>query len=171
MKIPFKPSLMRVRHKRPRFIILHHTVCQYPQEGAKIDGPLYQLPFIMNGVLEQKTPDINFHYIVEKIKDDYVVMNCRPFVYECDFPDIDTHINRIGIHVAVMGSYSLKVPEKRLFEICAYKLINPLFKIFNLTPNMIKTHSELSSNKELTCPGDFFEVSRLISEVKRFIIK
>lgn len=171
MKLPFKPSLMKTRHKKPKFIVLHHTVCQYPQPEARIDKTHYQTQFIMNGVLEQKTPDINYHFIIEKIKEDYVPLTARPFVYECVFPDIDTYMNRFSLHVALLGSYDFKIPEKRLYEVTAYKVINPLMKMFALTPSRLKLHSEISSDKDQTCPGDFFDMERLITEVRRFLIK
>ena len=41
---------MRARHKKPRYVIIHHTVCQYPQEAARVDTPKYQLkPIEVNG--------------------------------------------------------------------------------------------------------------------------
>ena len=171
MKIPFKPSLMRARHKKPRFIILHHTVCQYPQEAARVDSPKYQMKPLENGVLEQKTPDINFHYIVEKVVDDYTIHTARPFVYECDYPDIDIITNRLGIHIALLGNYNFTLPEKRLYEVMAYRLINPLLKAFALTPKMIRLHRDVSNSEDLSCPGDFVEMERIITEIRRFIVK
>jgi len=171
MRIPFKMSLLKVRHARPRFIILHHTVCMYPAPSARIDNPKFQLPAIMNNVLEQKTPDINYHYVIEKVKDDYHVFGCRPFVTICDFDDIDTNTNKFAIHVALLGSYDFKVPEKRLYEVMCYKLLNSLLKVFGLNPSRVKLHSEVSSNKELTCPGDFVDMAVIQSMIRRFVVK
>lgn len=171
MRIPFKVSLLKIRHTRPRFIILHHTVCMYPDPAARIDNSKYQLKGLMNNVLEQKTPDLNYHYIIEKIKEDYVVYTCRPFVAFCDFDDIDDNINRYAIHVAMLGSYDFKIPERRLYETLAYRLLNPMLKMFALAPTRIKLHSEVSSNKELTCPGDFVNKEVIISMIRRFVIK
>jgi len=171
MRIPFKMSLLKVRHARPRFIILHHTVCMYPAPSARIDNPKFQLPAIMNNVLEQKTPDINYHYVIEKVKDDYQVFGCRPFVTICDFDDIDVNTNKFAIHVALLGSYDFKIPERRLYETLAYRLLNPLLKVFGLNPARVKFHSEVSNDKELTCPGDFVDGAVIQSMIRRFVVK
>ena len=171
MKLPLKPSLMKVRHQKAKWIILHHTVCKYPAPGAKIDNLKFQTTALTKNVLTQKTPDINFHYVIEKVKDDYHVISARPFVYECDYPDIDSVKNRLAIHVSVMGDYNLKIPETRLYEIAAYRLINPLLKQFNIAPNRVIAHHEVSDDEELTCPGDFFDMDRLVTQIRRFIVK
>ena len=171
MKIPLKPSLLKVRRQSVKFIILHHTSCLYPQPAARIDNPKYQLPSLFKGVLEQKTADINYHYVVEKIKEDYVALVCRPFVYECVWNDIDPNINKKSVHIAILGNYSFKIPEKRLYEVLAFRLLNPFMKMFGLSPSRIKFHKEVSSNKDLDCPGEFFNKDVAIAMTRRFIIK
>ena len=171
MKIPLKPSLLKIRRQSVKFIVLHHTSCLYPQPEARIDNPKYQLPALFKGVMEQKTGDINFHYVVEKVKEDYIPFVCRPFVFECKWDDIDPNINKRSIHIAMLGSYSFKVPEKRLYEILAFRLLNPMLKMFGISPSRIKLHSEVSSNKDLDCPGEFFNKEVIIAMTRRFIIK
>jgi hypothetical protein len=171
MKIPLRPSRLKIRRQSVKWIILHHTIELYKQPAAKIDNATYQLPELFKGVMEQKTADINYHYVVEKIKDDYVPIATRPFVYLCEWPDIDVNINNRAIHVALLGSYDLKVPEKRLYEILAFRLLNPFMKMFHLNPKRIKFHRDVSSNKDLSCPGDFMEMARVEALVRRFVVK
>jgi len=171
MKIPLRPSRLTVRRQTVKWIILHHTVELYPIPSSRIDNPKYQMPGIYKGVLEQKTADVNYHYIIDKIKDDYVPIICRPFIYECEWPDIHADINKRAIHVALMGSYDFKIPEKRCYEILAFRVLNPFMKMFHIAPNKIKFHNEVSSDKELTCPGDFIDKEVVISMVRRFVIK
>jgi len=171
MKIPLRPSLLTIRRQSVKYIILHHTVELYPQTEVRIDNPKYQLPFIFNGVLEQKTPDINYHYIVEKIKEDYVPILTRPFVYLCDWNDIDVNISNRAMHIALLGSYDFKIPEKRCYEILAYRLLNPMLKMFGIPPSRILFHREVSSNKDLTCPGDFVDKEVVVAMTRRFVIK
>lgn len=171
MKIPLRPSRLKVRRQSVKWIILHHTIELYKQPAAKIDNATYQLPELYKGVLEQKTADINYHYVVEKIKDDFAPIATRPFVYLCEWPDIDVNINNRAIHVAVLGSYDLKIPEKRLYEILAFRLLNPFMKMFHLNPKRIKFHRDVSSNKDLSCPGDFMEMARVEALVRRFVVK
>ena len=171
MRIQLRPSLLKVRRQSVKWIIIHHTAEMYPQPEAKIDNNKFQLPVLYNGVLEDKTGDINYNYVLEKIKDDYHVIVTRPFVYKCDFPDISNDINNRAIHVALLGSYDFKIPEVRLYEVLAYRLLNPFMKMFHMPPSKIKLHRDVSSNKDLTCPGEFVERSRIEALVRRFVIK
>ena len=171
MKIPFRPSLLKVRRQSPKWIILHHTAEMYDIPSARIDNATYQMPALFKGVLEKKQGDINYNYVIEKVQEDYIAMAARPFVYLCEWDDIDLNINNRAIHVAMLGSYDFKVPGKRLYEVLAYKLLNPFMKMFGLSPSRIKLHSEVSSDEELTCPGEFVDKAVIISMVRRFVIK
>lgn len=170
MKIPLRPSLLTVRRQSVKWIIIHHTVEIYPQPAAKIDNAQFQLPELYKGVLEQKTGDINYHYVVEKVKEDYQAFVTRPFVYLCDWPDIDVNINNRAIHVALLGSYDFKIAEKRLYEVLAYRVLNPFLKMYHLSPSKIKFHRDVS-NEDITCPGEFMEMARIEALVRRFVIK
>ena len=171
MKIQLRPSLLKVRRQTVKWIIIHHTSEIYPQPAAKIDNSTFQTGELYKGVLEDKSGDVNYHYIVEKLKDDYQVLTGRPFVYLCDWEDIDLNMNNRAIHVALLGNYDLTVPEKRLYEVLAYRLLNPFMKMFHLNPKRIKFHRDVSSNKDITCPGDFMEMARVEALVRRFVIK
>ena len=170
-RIPLRPSMLTRRRQSVKWIVLHHTAEMYENPESRIDNPKYQMPGIFKGVLEKKQGDINYHYIVEQIKSDYVVITGRPFVYLCDWDDIDTNINNRAIHVALMGNYDFKVPELRMYQVLAFRLLNPLIRHFNLTPKRVKFHRDISSNKELSCPGDFVDEGRMIAQIRRFIVK
>jgi len=172
MRIPLKPSLLKMRRTKVKWIILHHTIDEYPGAiDAKVDNSKYQMKSIFNQVLEQKHGDVNYHFVIDKIKEDYVPITCRPFVTLCDYSDITTNINNSAIHIALLGSYDFKVPEKRLYEVLAFRLINPLLKMFLLNPNRIKFHHEVSDIKDKTCPGDFMDKDIVIAMVRRFVLK
>lgn len=171
MKIQLRPSLLKVRRQTVKWIILHHTAELYPQEAARIDNAKFQIPFLYNGVLEQKTGDINYHYVVEKIKEDYHAVVTRPFPYLCEWADIDDNINNRAIHVALLGSYDFKIPTTRLYEVLAYRLLNPFMKMFHISPAKVKLHRDVSSDKDLTCPGDFVDRGKVEALIRRFVIK
>ena len=171
MKLQLRPSLLKIRRQSVKWIIIHHTAEMYPQPSARIDNSQFQLPALYKGVLEDKTGDINYHYVVEKIKDDYHPIVTRPFVYLCEWPDIPAAINKRAIHVALLGSYDFKVPEKRLYEVLAYRLLNPMLKMFYLNLAKIKFHRDVSTDKELSCPGDFMEMAKVEALVRRYVIK
>ena len=171
MKIPLKPSLLTIRRQSVKWIIIHHTAEIYKQPAARIDNQKYQLPELLKGVLEMKQADINFHYVVEKIREDYATLACRPISYLCEFDDISPNINNRAIHLGLLGSYNFTIPEKRLYEVLAFRLLNPMLKLFALSPNKIVLHREVSSNKDLTCPGEFLNKEVVIAMTRRFVIK
>lgn len=171
MKMPLKVSRLKLRRTKVKWIILHHTAELYPAPAAQIDNATYQLPAIMGNVLEQAGSDINYNYVIERVKEDYIPITCRPFVALCDFPDIDANINKAAIHIAMLGSYDVKIPEKRLYEVLGYRLLSPFLKLFSLPPARIRLHNEVSNNKDLTCPGDFVDKAVIISMAKRFVMK
>jgi len=171
MKMPLKVSRLEMRRTKVKWVIIHHTAELYAAPSAQIDNAKYQLPAIVGNVLEKADADINYHYIVEKVKEDYIPIACRPFVALCDFPDIDLNVNKAAVHIALLGSYDFKIPEKRLYEVLAYRLLSPMLKLFALPPTRIKLHNEVSSQEDLTCPGDFFDKAVMISMTRRFIMK
>jgi len=63
------------------------------------------------------------------------------------------------------------VPQKRMYEVLAFRILNPMMKMFKISPNRIKMHRDVSSNKELTCPGDFIDPEVVETMVRRFVIK
>ena len=170
-KIVLRPSLLKIRRKAVKWIIIHHTSEMYENPEARIDNTKYQLPGIFKGVLELKQGDVNYHYVVEKIKDDYVAIATRPFPYLCEWPDIDANINNRAIHIALLGNYDLKIPPKRLYDILAYRLLNPMMKMFNITPSRIKLHKDVSNDDDVYCPGEFVDSGRIVASTRKFVIK
>ena len=171
MKIKLRPSRLKVRRQTVKWIIVHHTAEMYKQPEARIDNAKFQMPALVAGVHIQKQADINYHYVIDKIKEDYYPIVTRPIAYLCEWDDIDKNINNRAVHVAVMGSYDMKIPVARLYEILAFRLLNPMLKLFNLAPNRIKLHRDVSSDKDLSCPGDFFNEGKMITLTRRFVIK
>ena len=171
MRVQFRPSLLRMRRTKTKFIIIHHTAEMYDNPSAAVDNAVFQSRDLLKGALEKKQPDVNYHFIVEKIRDDYQALMMRPYISLCDFDDIDSNINKAALHIGLLGDYNFKVPEKRLYEVLAYKIISPLIKTFALSPIRVKLHKDVSSNKECTCPGEFFDDGRLESYIRRFWMK
>jgi len=171
MKLKLRPSMMKIRRQSVKWLIVHHTAELYHAPESRIDNPRFQIPGIVAGVHEQKTGDVNYHYVIDRIKEDYYPIVTRPIAYLCEWDDIHPDINNRAVHIAVLGSYSFKVPPTRLYEILAYRLLNPMLKLFHIPPSKIKLHRDVSDNKELDCPGDFFDYGKLITLVRRYVIK
>ena len=170
MKIPLRPSVMHIRRTGVRFIVLHHTVALYDEPSTFIDNAKFQTPAIFSNVLEKKQGDINYNFLVEQIKEDYYCFITRPFPYLCEYDDIIPSINNSSIHIGVMGNFDLVTPTPRLYDILSYRVLNPLLRLFHLSVNKIKFHSEISTEKT-TCPGVFFDKGKLITMVKKFVLK
>lgn len=170
MKYPFRVSRLNIRKTKVQYVILHHTWCQYPIPELKMDNAQYQMPKLYKQVMEQKIADVNYHYVLEQVKDDFITNVCRPFVSLCDYPDIHPNINRKGLHVALLGNYDVDLPDKRAYEVLAYRLLSPFMKMFSLSPSRIYLHSEISDEEE-SCPGEFFSKEVIISFIKRYLMK
>jgi len=170
-RIPLRPSLLPRRRQSVKWIILHHTAEMYEAPESRIDNPKYQMPGLFKGVLEKKQADINYNYVIDMIKGDYNVITARPFVYLCEWDDIDANINNRALHVALMGNYDFKVPQLRMYQILAYRILNPLIRQHGLSPSRVKLHRDVSSDKGLSCPGDFIDEGRVIAQIRRFVIK
>jgi hypothetical protein len=170
-KIILRPSLLKIRRQSVKWIIIHHTHEIYKNPAAKIDNSQYQMPSLFKGVLELKQGDVNYHYVIEKVKDDYISVTTRPFVYLCDWLDIPLEINNRAIHVALLGNYDLKIPEKRMYDILSYRVLNPMLKFFRIPPSKIQLHKDVSTDKDVYCPGEFVDLSRIVTAVRRFVIK
>ncbi len=166
----FRPSMLKVRRRSVMWVIIHHTAEMYDRPEAKIDNTKYQTSQLFAGVMEKKQGDVNYHYIVERVKEDYIAIVTRPYVYVCEWPDISENINNRAVHIGLMGSYDFKIPEKRMYEVLAYRLLNPMMKIFGITPSRIKLHREIS-DEDTSCPGNFIDKEKIVAAVRRFVIK
>jgi len=171
MNIPLKPSLLKIRRRPIKYIILHHTRELYPQSDLVLDNPKFQMKSLYNAVLEDKTPDINYNFVIEEVKKEVFVYMTRPFVYLCEWDDISDDINNAAIHIAFLGSYDLKIPSPRMYEIAAFRVISPFLKAYGLPTKRILLHSEVSNSEDVTCPGVFFSKNIIISMAKRYLVK
>ena len=170
MKITFKPSRLTVRRQTIKWLIVHHTSEFYELPEARVDNSKYQTTAIFKGVLERKEADVNYHVVIDKIKDDWVPIIARPFPYLCEYPDIHADINKRALHIAMLGSYDFKIPTTRLLEVLTYRVLNPFMKLFHIPTNKVKLHRDVS-DEDISCPGDFVSREKIISLIKRYVIK
>jgi hypothetical protein len=170
-KIRLNPSELKLRRKTIKWIIIHHTVELYDNPEARIDNQKYQMPGIFKGVMELKDVDVNYHYVIEEIKQDYVAIATRPIPYICDWDDIPNDINERAVHIALLGNYDFKIPPKRLYEILSYRLLNPMMKMYNITPSRIKLHKDVSNDDTVYCPGEFVDKDDIITFTRKFVIR
>ncbi len=170
MRIPLRISWLGKRHTNVKYIIIHHTHCQYDIPESKIDSTKFQIPYLITDVMSKAEPDFNYHYMVDRIQDEYYIIVGRPVETLCDYDDIDDTMNKSSIHIGLMGSYDFKVPDIRMYEILGYRLLSSLIKLYGLNPSRIYLHNEVSKNKKEVCPGSFIDKDKVIMMVRRFIV-
>ena len=163
--IPLRASALKYSGKWPSNIIIHHTAefvpdvpnfkfdTSKPQSNAYIDYSFKVL---------HKT-ETKYHYILEKIGNDYQIVISQPMFTKCRYEDLDSKYDD-SIHVACMGNYNLDIPPTRLYKVLSYRLLAPLMRLFYLKTNDILLHRAIS-NEDIICPGEFFEMDRLINQL------
>lgn len=168
MLLPYKPVLLPKAIKRYKYIIIHDLTCMFTGiDQAKHDskksqiGSLRGYNWILNGQME-----LNYHFIVEKIGRDYETVMGRPFHKLCVFNDIPSPYDMSSLHIAMAGHYKIMKPSKRFYMQMGYRAIAPLVKWFSISVNNIYLHSEVSTNKDIACPGPFFNKNVFLSSLK-----
>jgi len=171
MKIPFKIRQFDPFKKFPRYIVIHDVSCMNTQiDKLRLDSPKFQTNILRNQqYIIDMQPDLNYHYIVEKIGEDYEVILGRPFATYCEYDDIKNPYNH-SIHICVMGNYNFDIPAKRLYQKIVYSIISPLIRQFKFPKDRIVLHSEISTDQSVVCPGTFFDKNILMNHVKSMLI-
>ena len=173
MKVPIKPKQLTRFKLMWRYIIIHDVSCNF--DGLTefyVDSPVSQVgklrsaDYIMNG-----EADINFHFVIEKIKDDYEVSLGRPMSAMCNYDTIPENINRQAIHIGAVGHFNYKIPDDRFYQQMAYKIVSPLMQMYGIPKSRIYTHSEMASaDSDVTCPGRLFDKQKLIAVTNQMVV-
>ena len=162
MKLPYRPRSLPIARRRFKYIVIHDVSCQfegitefYTDNVTFQTGKLRSNDFILNGNI-----DLNYHYVVEKVQDDFQTIVGRPLYALCEYDDIDPKFE-YSIHIAMMGSYDYIKPEERFYKQMAYRCIVPLMKIYRIAPPQVFMHHEIS--EQGGCPGALFNGGMLQS--------
>lgn len=167
MKVPIKPKMLTKFKLGWKYVILHDVSCNFEGLGefytdnvkAQINR-LRTADYIMNG-----QNDINFHYLIERLDEDYEVVIGRPLSAMCEYDDIPDNINRTAVHVGMMGNFNYKIPGNRFYQQMAYKIISPLVQQYHIQRDRILLHDEVSIKEDLECPGKLFDKQKLLAMV------
>jgi hypothetical protein len=165
MILPYRLKLLPVARRRFKYIIIHDTTCQF--EGLMPfmkDSPNFQTGKLrsMNFIMKNEY-ELNYHFIVEKIKDDYETIVGRPTFARCEFEGLPAQYDH-SIHIAVMGNFDYENPGERLYQQLAYRSVIPMMRQFHISPDQVKLHNEV--DKDSNCPGSYFRRDLLMSYVK-----
>ena len=171
MKLPYKPTHLSKGPKRYTSIVIHDASCQY-QFGNNliIDSKESQVNTARSELrVEKKYFELPYHFVCEKMKDDYETVIARPLQYSCEdaYSDLDSMYARYAIHICVMGNYNMLTDESRMYQQLCYRAITPMMRIYRIRRGNIFLHGELSSD-HMDCPGLNFQKSRLLAYISRY---
>jgi hypothetical protein len=160
MKTPLRKADYTLTVKRPKHIIIHHTIeiCpDVPLDNATFQTGRFQSLSYVFTKLNVK----GYHFVIEKAGDEYFPIVSQPLFTQCKWDDIDeSYWNDIS--VGILANYDFDFPEDRFYSVLAFRVLVPLCRWFNMTYSDILLHKEISSNKELTCPGEMFIKEKMI---------
>jgi hypothetical protein len=166
--LPLRISDLKLSESWPRYIIIHHTHEDNVPDNFKFDtstfqtSDLRQIKYNLN-----KDPIIKYHYVIEKIKQDFFPIVTQPILTKCEWPDIDeTYQN--GIHIGIMGNYDFDIPMTRLYTVLGFNLLFPLMRLFKLKEDRILFHRDVSLDENVTCPGEMMDIVKVRMFARRF---
>jgi len=156
-----------VRTTPIRSIVIHSTACRCDFPSLRVIKNNFQVPdvFAANIVLD-KEEDTIFHFLLDKVNDDFYVVVGLPLYAASDGFDFGTTLFNQGIQVCIIGDLNIVKPPTRLYQILVYRLIAPLMFLFNIPYNNIVLHSEL--DKSVSCPGKNFDKDFMLTMLKRY---
>lgn len=173
MKVPYKPIYLPRGPKKYKYIIIHDMNCHENLAAKyKVDGEQFQTNSARSTLYrDDKYYELPFHYVCEKIKDDFQTVVARPLQYSCEseYPDLNKLYSRFGIHIGIMGNFNIIGTEPRMLQQICYRAITPLMKIYGIMKSNIYLHGELSTDN-LDCPGYNFTKQKLFAYIGPFLI-
>ena len=161
--IPLRVTDLKLSTSWPRNIIIHHTAEGSMTKYAefKFDTPNPQVVAYQQDLYkEKKIFESGYHFIVERIKQDYEVIVNQPLLTLCRWEDIDEKYHK-DVHIAVIGDYNNDIPRNRLYKVMAFRVLFPLVRMFYMDIDNIYFHKTISNDKDCTCPGEFMEMHKI----------
>ncbi len=158
---------------KPKYIIIHDSNCLNHTDAALITTS--REPTVgnlkINNIVKNGDDDYNYHFIVDKIGDDYEVIAGRPMNIHCHFDNIDKAYED-SIHVIILCDLNVDMPDNRLYKILAYRCLAPLVKMLKIASDPSKAvffHDEIETKSDKRCPGDFLAKELLLSQIRRYL--
>ena len=169
--IPLRATNYKLAESWPSAIIIHHTHCRIQKGQVEYDRQSFQSDVLhnLNYKLRNRS-ETGFNFIIDKVKTDFQVVVSQPLTTLCEYPDLDEKYWK-AIHVAFMGNYNADIPMNRLYRVLAYRVLSPLMRLFSLKGESILFHSAISNEKDITCPGEFANMERVLMNLRSIIRK
>ena len=167
---PKRFAKLQLRTKTPQYIIIHSTNCRCPFPSLRQDTKDFKTDSVIacNVELDQEQ-DCIFHYIIDKIHDDYYVIIGRPEYYKYTGFNFKNSAFEESLHICIIGDYNQVKAPTRLYEVLSYRLLARLLYQNNMPVSNILLHSDI--DKSVSCPGSFFDKILLINTLKRFRVR
>lgn len=169
--IPLKMTNYKLSQKWPSKVIIHHTACRIDAGEVSIDKSEFQTgKYNMLNYKIGLNKETGYHFIIEKIKNDYQVVVSQPLLTLCPYEDLDEIYWR-SIHIAFMGNYDNDIPPVRLYKVLGYRVLAPLMRLFVLNEKDIVLHSTISNEKDQSCPGYFVNKEKIVTQLRSVMRK
>jgi len=170
MQIPYKPTFLPKAIKKFRYIIIHDFTCQFGSlDKARVDQKTKvttQGTRVYNWLFKNEF-ELPYHFICEQLQGDYETILARPFCYFCEYDDIPEQYLP-SIHIAIAGNYNFINIKQRAYQQLAYRSISSILRWFQFGSPQVLLHREISTNKDLKCPGDGFKKDKMLSAIKQY---
>jgi hypothetical protein len=165
--MPLRVTNLKLSTTWPTYIILHSTSCRISIPPVDKDKAQFQLQKYeeLNFKLFNKPGVTYFHYIVERVNNDFQVSVSQPLLTSCEFDDLDDIYKR-SIHVAFLGDYETTIPKTRMYQVLAFRVLSPLMRLFAIKESDILLHSAISNEKDITCPGKEIDLSKILNVLR-----
>ena len=170
MKVPYRPTTFKKFVEKPKYVIIHNTNCKfYDLPNYRIDDKKSIINKMRSDyyVLYNET-DLPFHYLIDKIQDDYEMVVGRSLRYHCEYKDIRQEMYK-SIHIGIAGNMNFVRPTQRFYECMCYKVIAPLMIRFGIPFSNVYLHKDVTNLPDLKCPGDFFKKDIFLAILKRML--
>jgi hypothetical protein len=167
MPIPIRTSDLNFSSRWPRWIVIHHAhELNLNSSEVQFDTPQFQSSKFKKIEFQKSNKSTYpYHFLADQVGNDYEIIVGRPMLTSmAEFEDIDPEFQQ-GIHIGLMGNYNDDIPNSRLYSILAFKLINPLMRLFSINVDNVVLHRDISTLK-IDCPGELFVHSKLIAAIK-----
>jgi hypothetical protein len=114
-----------------------------------------------------KWNDIGYHFGVEVVGTEYEALVGRPLdVKGAHCPQGGMNDKAIGI--CIVGNFDSVLPNPKALVVLSTRLLRPLMRQFNITPDRIVFHRDYNPTK--TCPGKLFTRELLLPYIPGGIV-
>lgn len=172
MKIPYRAYNLDFATRWPRYVMIHHSYELGLNNGAiALDKPNFQYNKLqLTHYQMYNMNELPYHYVLEKVGDDYHVITASPLLTTCEFLDMDEEY-KYCVHVGLLGNYNVDNVDNRLYNVLGYKILAPLIRLFKIKEENILLHSEASYDPDQRCPGINFIKAKMYTALRAQIKK